>query len=107
MQIETKTNQAKDCFIIGSGSSLLNLTVEEKEYLNNHPHTLAMNRYLLFFEKIGVVPKDLFLGDYHSILSHRVLLKTIKKINKLSIFPNYYVDEYYQNLKKPLFKDFF
>ncbi len=93
----------KDCFIIGSGSSLLDLTPEEKDYLNNHPYTLAMNKYLLFYEKIGVIPKALFLGDFH-FPAHKVLTETIEKAKKINPQPIYYVDDYYQKLFKEPWK---
>lgn len=93
----------KECFIIGSGSSLLDLTSEEKEYLNNHPHTLAMNKYLLFYEKIGVIPKALFLGDFH-FPAHKVFTETIEKAKKINFQPVYYVDDYYQKLFKEPWK---
>ncbi|MDJ0660020.1 MAG: hypothetical protein QNJ42_11105 [Crocosphaera sp.] len=93
----------KECFIIGSGSSLLDLTTEEKDYLNNHPHTLAMNKYLLFYEKIGVIPKALFLGDFH-FPAHKVFLETIEKAKQINPQPIYYVDDYYQKLFKEPWK---
>lgn len=93
----------KDCFIIGSGSSLLDLTPEEKDYLNNHPYTLAMNKYLLFYEKIGVIPKALFLGDFH-FPTHKVFIETIEKAKQINPQPIYYVDDYYQKLLKEPWK---
>lgn len=57
-------NKSDTVFVLGSGSSLLNLTNKEKEYLNSQT-TIAMNKYLIFWEKIGVFPKYYFLGDIH------------------------------------------
>ena len=94
----------KECFIIGSGSSLLDLTPAEKDYLNHHPHTLAMNKYLLFYEKIGVIPKALFLGDFH-FPAHKVFLETIEKAKQINPQPIYYVDDYYQKLFKEPWKN--
>ncbi|HAC62867.1 MAG TPA: hypothetical protein DCF68_04855 [Cyanothece sp. UBA12306] len=88
---------AKECFIIGSGRSLLNLSEAEKNYLNSHPNTLAMNKYLLFYEKIGIIPKALFLGDFH-FPAHKVFLETIQNASQLNTKPTYYVDQYYKKL---------
>ncbi|TVP61459.1 MAG: hypothetical protein EA343_14080 [Nodularia sp. (in: Bacteria)] len=95
-----------ECFIIGSGRSLLKLTSEEKNYLNAHPHTLAMNKYLLFHEKIGVIPKAMFIGDFH-FPAHKVFLETIKQALRLNFKPTYYADQYYKELFiKPFYRPY-
>lgn len=53
-----------DCIILGSGRSLLGLTPDERAYLNSHPRTLGMNKYLLFWKKLGVLPAVMFLADF-------------------------------------------
>lgn len=53
-----------DCIILGSGRSLLGLTSAEREHLNAHPRTVGMNKYLLFWEKLGVLPSVVFLADF-------------------------------------------
>jgi tetratricopeptide (TPR) repeat protein len=92
-----ESKKTKECFIIGSGRSLLNLTEEEKKYLNQHPCTLAMNRYLLFYEKIGVLPKAMFAADSH-FPSSKIVLQTIDKIQFLGGNITYYLDEFYRKL---------
>lgn len=87
----------KECFIIGSGSSLLDLTSEQIAYLKEHPHTLAMNKYYLFYEKVEIVPKALFLAD-HRFPTHRVFTEIIAKAKKSSQPPTIYVDNYYEIL---------
>ena len=91
--------EIQECFIIGSGKSILSLTNEEKDYLNNHPYTLAMNKYFLFYEKVGVIPKAIFLADKH-YPGFRVFVDTIKKLNALGLSTNYYADKYYLKLFK-------
>lgn len=54
----------KSVYILGSGSSLLDLTKEEIDFLNTQ-NTIAMNKYVLFWEKIGIFPKYYFLADIH------------------------------------------
>lgn len=87
----------KECFIIGSGSSLLRLSDDEKAYLNNHPNTIGMNKYLIFHDIINVVPKYMFLGDYH-FPAHKVFKETIDIAE--NNFPKiiFFVDRYYYNL---------
>ncbi len=91
------SNTHKECFIIGSGRSLLSLTRKEKEYLANHPNTLALNKYLLFYEKIGVLPKSMFAADSH-YPSPKLIFQTIDKIECLGNKITYYLDEYYRKL---------
>ena len=86
-----------ECFIIGSGRSLLDLTPEERIYLNAHPRTLAMNKYLLFDEKVGVTPKALFLADRH-FPAPKVFTETVARARGLDPKPTYYVDDYYRKL---------
>lgn len=57
-------NQNSTVYILGSGSSLLKLTEEEKEYLKNQT-IIAMNKYILFWQKIGIFPTHYFLADIH------------------------------------------
>ncbi|MEM1211456.1 MAG: hypothetical protein AAGI68_04075 [Planctomycetota bacterium] len=51
-------------YVLGSGESLLGLTAGQKAELARHPR-VAMNKYLLFWEKVGVWPSHLFLADAH------------------------------------------
>ena len=69
-------------YIFGSGPSILELTGSEKEYLNQHDHTLAMNRYLMYWEMVGVVPKVSVLPDT-MFPSHVVLVETVRKAKQL------------------------
>jgi hypothetical protein len=57
-----------------------------------------MNCYTLFYEKVGVAPKSLFLADTH-YPNPRIFTETIKKaIKDFGGRPIYYVDIYYKNL---------
>jgi hypothetical protein len=91
----------KSCsFILGSGESLLNLKTKEKALLNAHPHTLAMNKYLLFYEKIGVLPKDFFLADCQ-FPAHLVANRSLKIVSKLKNNLRFYLHTYYQDFFGP------
>jgi len=89
--------RSKDCFILGSGRSLLNLTSEEREYVNGHPHTLAMNKFYLFYEKVGIEPTALFMADTR-FPTHRVVTEIIDKARQSAKQPTYYLENYYVNL---------
>lgn len=52
-------------YVLGTGSSLLSLSKSEREYLHDHPRTLAINRYYLYYEKLGILPRILFVSDFN------------------------------------------
>ncbi len=52
-----------DCFILGCGRSLLELGPEEIDHINRSPFILAFNKYILFYEKIGIIPTHYLLAD--------------------------------------------
>jgi len=90
-----------ECFIIGSGSSLLNLTAEEIDYINSHPNTLGMNKFLIFHELINLIPKAMFLGDFH-FPAQKVFIETIEIAKKVNSEIKYYVDnKFYYLFKEP------
>ena len=66
-----------DCYILGSGSSLLDLKADEVAGINRAPYILAFNKYLLFHHKIGIVPTHYLLGDY-STRNHLTLARTVR-----------------------------
>ncbi len=83
-------------YILGSGPSILNLTDEEKAFLNAHPYTLAMNKYLMFWERVGVLPKDLFLAD--TLLDGIIVFaETMRRAKELIPETTYYIQQKYIN----------
>ena len=89
------SDPSSECVIIGSGRSLLDLTGAEKDYLNRHPHTLALNKYLLYHDKVGVVPKFMFLADRH-YPAHRVIVDSVEIARRLPTRPRFYLNVYYK-----------
>lgn len=51
-------------YVLGSGVSLCALTQAEKQFLAGQI-TVAMNKYLLFWELIGICPTHFFLADVY------------------------------------------
>ena len=51
-------------YVLGSGASLLKLTPQERAYLATQT-TVAMNKYLLFWDIVGLWPTHFFLADIH------------------------------------------
>ncbi len=81
-------------FILGTGRSLLALTDDERTYLDAHPRTLAMNRYYLYYEKLGVSPKMLFLSDFN-YYADLILRHTVDKLRDNGHRLPYYLSEPY------------
>lgn len=76
----TATPGSYDCFILGSGQSLLKLSPEELRHINSSPFVLAFNKYLLFYEKTGVIPTHYLLGDSGG-KAFLMFQETIKRCN--------------------------
>lgn len=67
----------EDCFIIATGPSLLNLTDEEKRYINRC-NCLSVNRYLCFYDMIGIEPdSNLYVDEDHK--TKPILRESVKK----------------------------
>lgn len=47
---------SQEVFVVGTGSSLLTLTEEEIEYINSRP-CISVNRYVMFWDIVGIKPK--------------------------------------------------
>lgn len=67
-----------EIFILGSGSSVLELSEEEKEYIRGS-QSIAMNRFILFWETAGIWPSFVFLADSLGV-AWRVFAKTVEMI---------------------------
>jgi hypothetical protein len=83
-----------DCYILGSGSSLLELTSDEKSYLNAHPRVLAFNKYLLFWDVLGLIPTDFLLG-VRSWPAQIVFVRSLHIARQLRKPVNIYLDRFY------------
>src|SRR5512138_127517 len=92
-------------YILATGPSMLSLAQPEKDYLNRQRYKLAMNTYILAYEKVGVLPSDLFLSDY-SPPSLPLFIEMCKKASNIVPKVNYYVKEDYALLFTPTIRLF-
>lgn len=93
-----------DVYVLGTGRSLLDLTGAEREYLHQHPRTLAINRYYMYYEKLGVLPKMLLLADFN-YFADLILRSTIDKLNaKGHRLPFYVNDGYLDFYRTPWYR---
>lgn len=51
--------------VLGCGKSILDLTKEEIEYVNHCNVVIAMNKYMAFYKKIGIIPTHVYFVDDH------------------------------------------
>ena len=87
----------KVCFILGCGGSLLNLTEEEIEYVNNSECVLAFNKYMIFHEMVGIKPTHYLLGDT-GVKADLMFNKTLRKcINFYEKPIQFILDKSYKN----------
>ncbi|HJX62727.1 MAG TPA: hypothetical protein VJ860_02110 [Polyangia bacterium] len=83
-----------EVFVLGSGPSMLELEAEERQYLQEQ-QTVAMNRYLIFWEKLGIWPKYVFLADMHPP-APRVLELTLARIFQSKHPPRLWLNRHYR-----------
>jgi hypothetical protein len=82
----------KKLFLLGSGPSLLDLTEGQKKTISNHA-SLAMNRYIVFWEKIGIWPSYVCLGDSGSDKTYLAIMETLSLNKRKS---HLFLEEYYK-----------
>ncbi len=83
-------------YVLGSGPSLLDLTSEERTRLTREPFVFAMNKYLLFWDKIGVEPSHTFLADTH-YPAYEVLARSLARSRELRRPPRFHLHRYYRD----------
>jgi hypothetical protein len=92
-------------YVLGSGASLLTLTNAEKEFLSTQK-VVAMNKYLLFWEKIGVFPTHFFLADIDYPAS-KVFQESHRVIQLSGRSVHYLLDQSYQTAFNQNWQRFF
>jgi hypothetical protein len=55
-----------DIIVIGSGYSLKNLSQEEIDYINGCDLVFALNKYVVFYEKLNILPSHVYFVDMHA-----------------------------------------
>ena len=84
------------CFILGSGSSLLTLTQQERDYVNNSEFVLAFNKYLIFSDQVGICPTHYLLGD-DGLKADLMLTETAKACKKKHPDMSFILSKHYQH----------
>lgn len=51
--------------VLGCGKSILDLTKEEIDHVNHCKVVIAMNKYMAFYKKIGIIPTHVYFVDDH------------------------------------------
>lgn len=97
---ESEQFYTDELFIIGSGSSLLTLKDEEKAYISNKK-TIAMNRYILYWDIIGVWPTFVYLADSLGIAKRAFLRMQQLVLESNHQSPIFFLDTYYENFVHP------
>ena len=51
--------------VLGCGKSILSLTQDEIDHVNHCKIVIAMNKYMAFYKKIGIIPTHVYFVDDH------------------------------------------
>lgn len=54
-----------DVIVLGCGTSILDLTQEEKNYINQCKTVIAINKYMAFYKMSGLLPTHVYFADTH------------------------------------------
>lgn len=82
-------------YVLGSGSSILELTPGQCDFLSQAPHVIAMNKFILYWEKVSIAPSHYFLADIH-FPSYLVLQRTLEKIESMPREPVLWLERRYR-----------
>ena len=83
--------------ILGSGPSMNRLTDKQLDLLQTHQNTFALNRFYMFHEVIGIVPRTNFLLDTGWPAAY-VALKTLERAEREGHAFTYYLHRWYKPL---------
>lgn len=95
------STSASEVVLLGSGRSIIDLTGAERAYLNDHPATIGLNKFLLFHEKAGILPRYVNLTDCH-YPSQRVYVELVRAAARVRPRPHFLVHRYYEALHRHL-----
>jgi len=87
----------EEVFVLCTGSSLNNLTEEEKDYVRSKKH-ICVNRYPVFWEMIGIEPEIYIMVD--NWLSEKLLTEVCRKTKGLKIITTEKNNQILQKLPK-------
>jgi hypothetical protein len=59
----TSNRDLNKVIVLGSGMSILDLTHEEKIYINRCKTVIAINKFMPFYKKAGVIPTHIYFRD--------------------------------------------
>jgi len=76
--------------VLGSGESILRLSQAEKDYINNCKTVIAVNKFMAFYEKSGLLPTHIYYHDLWGANLFTFILKKCRDNNleNLTIFSN-------------------
>lgn len=75
--------------ILGSGASLNKLPEDIIKWANKTQARIGINKYGAFYEKVGIIPTDIYFHDFHDKTSEYFFYETINRTKSIST--TYYV----------------
>lgn len=73
----------KKVIVLGSGMSVLDLSSEEIDHINQCEMVIALNKYMAFYKKVGIMPTHIYFVDSHenSLRFLRYILQVCRQDN--------------------------
>lgn len=76
----------RECYVVGCGRSLLDLSADEIAHVNRAELVLVFNKFVMFHEKVGIRPTHFYLGDVNP-KADIYLEETLRRVTE-GVLPN-------------------
>ncbi len=80
--------------VLGCGESILNLTEEEKKFINSCKYVIGVNKFMAFYKQSGLVPNYIYFHDEleNAVLMFKYILNVCRKdgLTNLTFFTNWH-----------------
>lgn len=96
------TRDIDKVIVLGSGMSILDLTEEEIKYINRCKTTIAMNKYMAFYKKVGIIPTHIYFHDVSGYNIYLHILNLCKRDELMNL--TFITNSFFKNIA---YKNFF
>ena len=111
--ISSSKRNIEKVIVLGSGSSIKELSKHEVEYINKCKTVIAINKFAAFYKLSGIIPTHIYFHDFFGLEMFKFLVSRLKnkEFNNLKIYTNKYFRNYFYSnniqLLTNIFRDLF
>ena len=111
--ISSSKRNIEKVIVLGSGSSIKELSKHEVEYINKCKTVIAINKFAAFYKLSGIIPTHIYFHDFFGLEMFKFLVSRLKnkEFKNLKIYTNKYFRNYFYSnnvqLLTNIFRDLF